>query len=144
MGLFTPKLANKSTSLPPQLASHSRCSSPCTERARDERFFVPCPNRLADDSSQYTLAEVEKRVSWATDVRESTSRQGTGLDLTSKTSPVRNLPQIWLSQKFTVTVVPVMGLDDKKIAQIACGQQHSIALDEEGYAHGFILRGLVS
>jgi hypothetical protein len=31
-------------------------------------------------------------------------------------------------------VVPVKGLDDKKIVQIACGQQHSIALDEDGYA----------
>lgn len=38
-----------------------------------------------------------------------------------------------------VTIVPVLGLDDKKIVQIACGQQHSIALDEEGYAHGSIL-----
>ncbi|KAH9988564.1 regulator of chromosome condensation 1/beta-lactamase-inhibitor protein II [Russula vinacea] len=31
--------------------------------------------------------------------------------------------------------IPVMGLDDKKIAQIACGQQHSIALDEEGIVY---------
>ena len=38
-----------------------------------------------------------------------------------------------------VAIVPVLGLDEKKIVQIACGQQHSIALDEEGYAHGFIL-----
>ncbi|KAI0057641.1 RCC1/BLIP-II [Artomyces pyxidatus] len=28
--------------------------------------------------------------------------------------------------------IPVKGLEDKKIVQIACGQQHSIALDEEG------------
>jgi len=34
-----------------------------------------------------------------------------------------------------VCVVPVRGLDDKKIVQISCGQQHSIALDEDGYAH---------
>lgn len=32
--------------------------------------------------------------------------------------------------------VPVKGLDDKKIVQIASGQQHSIALDEDGYARG--------
>ena len=34
-----------------------------------------------------------------------------------------------------MVAVPVKGLDDKKIVQIACGQQHSIALDEDGYAH---------
>jgi hypothetical protein len=102
------------------------------------------PESMADDDSQFTLAEVERRASSATGVRESTSRRGTGLDLTSKASLVRILPRIWLSQKFTVAVVPVMGLDDKKIVQIACGQQHSIALDEEGYAHGVILRcGLI-
>ena len=28
--------------------------------------------------------------------------------------------------------VLVRGLDDKKIIQIACGQQHSVALDSEG------------
>ncbi|KAI9455036.1 RCC1/BLIP-II [Russula earlei] len=28
--------------------------------------------------------------------------------------------------------IPIKGLDDKKIVQIACGQQHSIALDEDG------------
>jgi alpha-tubulin suppressor-like RCC1 family protein len=43
-----------------------------------------------------------------------------------------------------VSTVPVMGLDGKNIVQIACGQQHSIALDEEGYGHGFILRGVDS
>ena len=37
-------------------------------------------------------------------------------------------------------IVPVKGLDEKSIVQIACGQQHSIALDKEGYAHGFISR----
>lgn len=37
-----------------------------------------------------------------------------------------------------MSTVPVKGLDDKIIVQIACGQQHSIALDKEGYAHGFI------
>ena len=29
--------------------------------------------------------------------------------------------------------VPVRGLDGKKITQIACGQQHSIAMDSDGY-----------
>jgi alpha-tubulin suppressor-like RCC1 family protein len=28
--------------------------------------------------------------------------------------------------------VPVKGLSDKTIVQIACGQQHSVALDSEG------------
>ena len=34
---------------------------------------------------------------------------------------------------------PVKGLDDKKIIQIACGSNHSYALDDEGnvYAWGF-------
>ncbi|KAI0290568.1 regulator of chromosome condensation 1/beta-lactamase-inhibitor protein II [Russula brevipes] len=31
--------------------------------------------------------------------------------------------------------IPVKGLDDKKIVQIACGQQHSIALDEDGIVY---------
>ena len=34
---------------------------------------------------------------------------------------------IWFS-------VLVKGLEGKKIVQIACGQQHSVALDDEGYA----------
>ena len=29
-------------------------------------------------------------------------------------------------------LVPVRGLEDKKVVEIACGQQHSIALDETG------------
>jgi alpha-tubulin suppressor-like RCC1 family protein len=37
-------------------------------------------------------------------------------------------------------VVLVKGLDDKKIVQIACGQQHSIVLDEEGYVRSSIIR----
>ena len=41
--------------------------------------------------------------------------------------------RIWKLMMFTV---PVKGLDDKKIVHIASGQQHSIALDEDGYAHG--------
>lgn len=32
----------------------------------------------------------------------------------------------------TIALVLVKGLDDKKIVQIACGQQHSIALDADG------------
>ncbi|KAI9449966.1 RCC1/BLIP-II [Lactarius psammicola] len=31
--------------------------------------------------------------------------------------------------------IPVKGLDEKKIVHIACGQQHSIALDEEGLVY---------
>ncbi|KAH9989909.1 regulator of chromosome condensation 1/beta-lactamase-inhibitor protein II [Russula compacta] len=31
--------------------------------------------------------------------------------------------------------IPVKGLDDKQIVQIACGQQHSIALDEDGIVY---------
>ncbi|KAH9971036.1 regulator of chromosome condensation 1/beta-lactamase-inhibitor protein II [Lactifluus volemus] len=31
--------------------------------------------------------------------------------------------------------IPVKGLDDKKIVQITCGQQHSIALDEDGIVY---------
>ncbi|KAI9433482.1 RCC1/BLIP-II [Lactarius indigo] len=31
--------------------------------------------------------------------------------------------------------IPVKGLDDKKILHIACGQQHSIALDDEGLVY---------
>jgi alpha-tubulin suppressor-like RCC1 family protein len=37
-----------------------------------------------------------------------------------------------------MATVPVKGLDDKKIVQIACGQQHSIALDDEGYELRYI------
>ncbi len=33
-----------------------------------------------------------------------------------------------------IALVLVKGLDGKKIVQIACGQQHSIVLDNEGYA----------
>ena len=33
----------------------------------------------------------------------------------------------------TIALVLVKGLEDKKIVQIACGQQHSIALDSDGY-----------
>lgn len=99
------------------------------------------PESVTDDHSQYMLAEVERKVSSATGARESTSRRGTEPDLTSKASPVRIflscvVPEI---RTLMVTIVPVLGLNDKKIVQIACGQQHSIALDEEGYAHGFIL-----
>lgn len=32
-------------------------------------------------------------------------------------------------------VVLVKGLDGKKITKIACGQQHSIALDSDGYVY---------
>ncbi len=87
-------------------------------------------------------AEVERRDSSEMGVRESTSRRGTGLDLTSKANPVRIFPRILLSQIriLTVVTVPVKSLEDKKIVHIACGQQHSIALDEEGYAHGIISR----
>lgn len=31
------------------------------------------------------------------------------------------------------SLVPVKGLEDKKIVQVACGQQHTIALDETGW-----------
>lgn len=34
---------------------------------------------------------------------------------------------------FIYITVLVKGLDGKKIVQIACGQQHSVALDDEGY-----------
>ena len=33
---------------------------------------------------------------------------------------------------FRPPLVPVRGLDDKKIVQIACGSQHSLALDDTG------------
>lgn len=33
----------------------------------------------------------------------------------------------------TIALVLVKGLEEKKIVQIACGQQHSIALDADGY-----------
>ena len=35
--------------------------------------------------------------------------------------------------------VLVKGLEGKKIVQIACGQQYSVALDDEGYASYAIL-----
>lgn len=37
------------------------------------------------------------------------------------------------------SIVLVKGLTDKKIVQIACGQQHSIALDDTGYAPFFLV-----
>jgi len=60
-------------------------------------FFREVPGLVADDGSQYTPAEVERRDSSEMGVRESTLRRGTGLDLTSKANPVRNFPRI-LSQ----------------------------------------------
>jgi hypothetical protein len=143
MGHSIHKVVNKSKLLLQQLASHSRCSSLCAERARDERF-CPVFESVADGrASQYTQLEVERRASSETDVQESTSRQETGLGLTSKASPVRTSRGSDYRQKvrmLTMVAVPVKGLDDKKIVQIACGQQHSIALDEDGYAHRSNLR----
>lgn len=35
----------------------------------------------------------------------------------------------------SVSIVLVRGLAERKIVKIACGSQHAIALDSEGYAH---------
>lgn len=35
----------------------------------------------------------------------------------------------------SVNIVLVRGLAERKIVKIACGSQHAIALDSEGYAH---------
>jgi alpha-tubulin suppressor-like RCC1 family protein len=46
---------------------------------------------------------------------------------------VRTFPSTWLpSYPETFSSVLIKGLEDKKIVKIACGQQHSIALDSEG------------
>src|SRR6266850_685524 len=142
MGLFTLKPANRSTSSPPQPASRSRCSSLRAERARDD-LFCAVPGSVADagTASQYTHVEVERRVNSATGARGSTLRREIGPGLTSKTSQVRNLLRMSAKTwKLMTFAVPVKGLDDKKIVQIASGQQHSIALDEDGYAHDSNLR----
>jgi hypothetical protein len=60
-------------------------------------FFCQVPGSVADDGSQYTPAEAERRDSSEMGVRESTLRRGTGLDLTSKANPVRKIPRILLS-----------------------------------------------
>jgi hypothetical protein len=100
-------------------------------------FFVQCLDRVADAGtpSQYTHVEVERRVNSATGARGSTLRREIGPGLTSKTNQVRNLLRMSArTWKLITFAVPVKGLDDKKIVQIASGQQHSIALDEDGYA----------
>ena len=80
-------------------------------------------------------AGAERRASLATAVQGNISPQETGQVLTLKANPVRNLPvQIPLKRLLTtIALVPVKGFDEKKIVQISCGQQHSIALDEDGY-----------
>jgi hypothetical protein len=54
-------------------------------------------------------------------------------------SPLTLLPA-GASPPLIVPVVLVKGLDDKKIVQIMCGQQHSIVLDKEGYVRSSIIR----
>jgi hypothetical protein len=61
-------------------------------------IFCAVPGSVADGGSQYTPAEVERKDSSEMGVRESTLRRETGLDLTSKASPVRNFSRISLSQ----------------------------------------------
>jgi alpha-tubulin suppressor-like RCC1 family protein len=61
----------------------------------------------------------------------------TGFDVESEpsekpTHPSRSV-RSWTLTLTTIALVPVKGLDEKKIVHIACGQQHSIALDEDGY-----------
>jgi hypothetical protein len=56
----------------------------------------------------------------------------TGFDVESEPSEKPACPDPCLTL-ITIALVPVKGLDEKKIVQIACGQQHSIALDDEGY-----------
>ena len=50
------------------------------------------------------------------------------------------------NQKIIFAVAPspirVKGLDDKKIVDIASGQQHSLALDERGYVYAWGFAGL--
>jgi len=87
-------------------------------------------------ASQYTRLGVERRASSATGVRENILRPETELGSILKASRVRILNFFFRSGSRILTAVAVLvkGLDDKKIVQIACGQQHSIALDEDGYA----------
>lgn len=107
--------------------------------------FCVVSESVADQvTSQYTHLGVERRASSATGARGSTLRRGTGQHSTLKASPVRffhaESDVARHSVAHGVCAVPVRGLDDKKIVRIACGQQHSIALDEDGYAHRSNLR----
>jgi len=61
-------------------------------------IFCAVPGSVADGGSQYTPVEVGKKDNLGMGVRESTLRRETGLDLTSKASPVRKFSQVSLSQ----------------------------------------------
>ena len=115
MGRFILIPANKSTSSPLQLASRSRCSSPCTERARDVHFCT-VPGSVADrHASQCMHVEAERRGNSATGALGNTLRQEIGPDLTSKATPVRifsfslsgpgcswflqSLSRVWMTRK---------------------------------------------
>ena len=108
--------------------------------------FYIVPESVADPlASQYTHLGVERRASLATGARGSTSRRETGQDSTLKANPVRfffhaESDVAKRSVTHGVCTVPVRGLDDRRVVQIACGQQHSIALDDGGYAHRSNLR----
>ena len=57
-------------------------------------FFCEVHGSVADDGSQYTPAEVERKDSSEMGARESTLRREIGLDLTSKANPVRKFSPI--------------------------------------------------
>ncbi len=52
-------------------------------------------------------------------------------DAESEPCKQSSLPLSW--HDLIYIIVLVKGLEGKKIVQIACGQQHSVALDDEGY-----------
>jgi alpha-tubulin suppressor-like RCC1 family protein len=64
--------------------------------------------------------------------RENISLPETRRRLTLKPSLVSFRHSFRTSPADFFVKVPVKGLDDKTVIDIACGQQHSVALDSEG------------
>jgi hypothetical protein len=74
--------------------------------------------------------------------QESTSGRET-LGSTHSPSPVRSANSLILSTSLTfLWAVLVKGLQDKVITDVACGTQHAIALDLQGYVFRFLLPSL--
>ena len=90
------------------------------------------------DTSQCFPSAAESTVSWATDGRANTSLPETRRLTTYTTIRVSLLLSCVgrvSSQCIHWPAVSVKALDGKHITQIACGPQHSIALDSEGVVY---------
>lgn len=84
---------------------------------------------------QYTPSGVPRRANLVTERQEHISCKRERLCLMLNPNHVSSPLYHLVGTTLIYILVLVKGLDGKKIVQIACGQQHSVALDDEGYVY---------